>query len=161
CSKTLLQNAKLLNTTPEDLWAKLAQAKCKLYGARSKRVWPGRDEKILTAWNWLMIAAFAQAGPLLDQPRYTPPAHNAPEFILTNRRTPEGRLLRPCGTGVPAKLNGYLEDYANLIDALVTLFEATFAPKWLAEAERLADVMVEQFYDESAAGLYFTGKDHE
>src|SRR5262245_51937477 len=161
CSKTLQQNAKLLNTTPEDLWAKLAQAKCKLYGARAKRVWPGRDEKILTAWNGLMIAAFAQAGPLLDQPRYTAAAEKAAEFILTNLRTPDGRLLRTCGIGVPAKINGYLEDYANLIDALVTLYEATFAPKWLDEAERLAGVMVEQFYDEPAAGFYYTGKDHE
>src|SRR5205814_1379843 len=140
--KTLQQNAKLLKTTPEELWAKLAQAKCKLYGARAKRVWPGRDEKILTAWNGLMIAAFAQAGPLLDQPRYTVAAEKAAEFLLTNLRAPDGRLLRTCGIGVPAKLNGYLEDYANLIDALVTLYEATFASKWLAEAGRLAGVMI-------------------
>jgi uncharacterized protein YyaL (SSP411 family) len=159
--KTLEQNAKLLKTTPEALAAKLSEAKRKLYDVRAERVWPGRDEKILTAWNALMISAFAQAGPLLDEPRYTTAAEKAADFLLTNLRTPDGRLLRTCGIGIPAKLNGYLEDYANLIDALVSVYEATFAPNWLAEAERLAGVMIDQFYDESAAGFYFTGKDHE
>src|SRR5579859_3842048 len=140
CPKTLEQDAKLLRTTPEELTAKLTEAKRKLYDQRSKRIWPGRDEKILTAWNALMISAFAQAGPLLDEPRYTAAAEKAADFLLTNLQAPDGRLLRTCGIGTPAKLNAYLEDYANLIDALVTLYEATFAPRWLTEAERLAVV---------------------
>src|SRR6185369_7259405 len=70
CPKTFEQNAKMLKLEPDELRKKLGEAKCKLYGTRAKRVWPGRDEKILTAWNAIMLAAFAQAGAVFEEPRY-------------------------------------------------------------------------------------------
>jgi uncharacterized protein len=161
CPKTLAQAAKVLKTTSEELSAKLQPARQKLYEVRSKRVWPGRDEKILTGWNALMIAAFAQAGAVLEEPRFVEAAVRAGDFILKNLRTANGRLLRTCGVGQPAKIDAYLEDYAYLGDALITLYEATFEPCWLHEAIRLAEAMIDQFYDHVDAGFYFTSADHK
>src|SRR5690606_6780634 len=100
---------------------KIEAAKAKLYEARSKRVWPGRDEKILTAWNGLMIAAFAEAGTAFEEPRYVEAAAKAADCVLGTMRSDDGRLFRTRGVGRPAKLNGYLEDYAYLINGLVSL----------------------------------------
>ncbi len=144
-----------------DFQAKLKSVKAKLYEARSKRVWPGRDEKILTAWNGLMIAAFAQAGAAFGDARYLKSAANAADFVLGTMRTPEGRLYRTAGVGQAPKLNGYLEDYAFLADALVTLYEATFDPKWLRAAVELCEVMLKHFGDKNAPGFFFTADDHE
>src|SRR5262249_42825737 len=161
CPKTFEQNAKMLKLEPDELRKKLGESKCKLYGVRAKRVWPGRDEKILTAWNAIMFSAFAQAGAVFDEPRYVDAARRAAEFILTKLRTPEGRLFRTADEHGNAKLNGYLEDYSYFIDALVTLYEATFDPRWLDEATELASVMAEQFSDDKSAGFFYTGRDHE
>jgi uncharacterized protein YyaL (SSP411 family) len=139
----------------------LAPLKRELYAARSKRVWPGRDEKILTAWNGLMIAAFAQAGATFEDESYTQTAADAADFILNTMRTPGGRLYRTAGVGQPPKLNGYLEDYAFLADALVTLYEATFDPKALTSAIELAEVMLKHFADPKGPGFFFTADDHE
>ncbi len=76
-------------------------------------------------------------------------------------RTAQSRLLRTTGAGAEPKLNGYLEDYAYLIDALVSLYEATFQPRWIQAAQELAHVMVDQFWDDAEGGFFFTGKDHE
>jgi len=161
CPKTLEQNAAMLKISVQDLEEKLASAKRKLYDVRSRRIWPGRDEKILTAWNAIMLSAFAQAGAVLNEARYLQAAERAAAFVLQNLRTPEGRLLRTCAVDSPGKLNAYLEDYAYLVDALITLYEATFEPRWLTTAQELAAIMIEQFYDEAGAGFFFTSKDHE
>ncbi|MCI0700160.1 MAG: thioredoxin domain-containing protein [Planctomycetia bacterium] len=153
--------AKANGMSVDDFKKKLADVKAKLYEARSKRVWPGRDEKILTAWNGLMIAAFAQAGSVFGEERYLKSAAAAADFILNNMRTPEGRLFRTAGVGQPPKLSGYLEDYAFLADALVTLYEATFNPKWLRAALELAEVMLKHFADKNGPGFFFTADDHE
>ena len=160
-SRDYEMEAKLHHLTEAELRRRLEASKCKLFAARSKRVWPGRDEKILTAWNGLMIAAFAQAAQVFDKPEYTQAAVQAADFLLTRMRTPEGRLLRTTGAGAVPKLNGYLEDYAYVIDALVSLYETTFEPRWLQSAQELAQVMVDQFWDEHEGGFFFTGKDHE
>jgi uncharacterized protein len=139
----------------------LAVSKRKLLEARGQRVWPARDEKILTALNGLMIAAFAQAAQVLARPNYTSAAVRAADFLLTRMRTSDGRLLRTTGAGAEPKLNGYLEDYAYTIDALISLYETTFEPRWLHEAEALARVMIAQFWDEREGGFFFTGNDHE
>jgi len=144
-----------------DLEARLAKGRAVLFAARSKRVWPGLDDKSLTSWNGLMIGAFAVAARILGEPRFAAVASRAADFVLATLRTPEGRLLRTCSPGRPAKLNAYLEDYAYLIDGLVSLYEATFDPRWVLEALALADVMVEQFWDEADGGFFFTGRDHE
>jgi uncharacterized protein YyaL (SSP411 family) len=161
CPKTLEQCAKMLKLPEAELREKLAVAKRKLYDVRAKRVWPGRDEKILTAWNAIMLSAFAQAGAVLEAPRYLEAATRAADFILTRLRTPNGRLHRTCGVDSPAKLNGYLEDYAYLVDALVTLYEATFEPRWLREATKLAELMIEHFHDAKDGGFFTTANDHE
>jgi uncharacterized protein YyaL (SSP411 family) len=161
CPKSRSQAAKLLKTTPEELSANLQTARQKLYEVRSKRIWPGRDEKILTGWNALMIAALAQAGAVLEESQFVQAAVRAADFILKNLQTTNGQLLRTCGIGQPAKINAYLEDYAYLADALITLYEATFEPRWLLEAIRLAEITIGQFYDNMAAGFYFTSADHK
>jgi uncharacterized protein YyaL (SSP411 family) len=159
--KTHAQDARLLRMPEPELRDKLTQAKRKLFEVRSRRVWPGRDDKVLTAWNGLMIGAFAQAAQVLDNPAYAATAAKAADFILTKMRGPDGRLFRTYSTGTQPKLNAYLEDYAYLIDALVSLYEATIAPRWIESALDVAGVMIEQFWDEQAGGFFFTGRDHE
>src|SRR6185437_3350468 len=97
----------------------LDRSRRKLYEVRSRRVWPGRDEKILTSWNALMIGALAQASAVLNRPDLAQDAARAADFLLTRMRTPDGRLLRTWSQGSQPKYNAYLEDYAFLIDALV------------------------------------------
>jgi hypothetical protein len=160
-AKTDVQDAKLLHLDNEELQRRLANAKRKLFDLRRRRVWPGRDEKILTAWNGLMIDAMAQAAQVLDQPKYAEAAAKAADFLLHKMRTKDGRLLRTAGAGGQAKLNGYLEDYSFLVNALVSLYEATFAPHWIEAALDLTQVMIEQFWDTADGGFFYTGRDHE
>jgi len=108
-----------------------------------------------------MLAAFAQAGAVLEEPRYTSAAIRAAEFILKHLQTSEGRLLRTSSAEGDGKLNAYLEDYAYLVDALVTLYESTFEARWLDEATRLALVMIEQFHDPESGAYFSTSRDHE
>jgi uncharacterized protein YyaL (SSP411 family) len=160
-NKTIAQNAALLKITEAELRQILDEGKRKLLEVRNRRIWPGRDEKILTSWNGLMMNAFALASQAFDEPRYAEAAERAADFVLTRMRAADGRLLRTTGAGAPAKLNGYLEDYSFLIDALVSLYEATFAPRWLEAATQLADLMIGQFWDADGAGFFYTGRDHE
>jgi uncharacterized protein YyaL (SSP411 family) len=160
-SKTYEQCARLLKIDEPELRRALDEAKRRLFEVRSRRVWPGRDEKVLTAWNGLMIAAFAQAAQVLDNPAYAKAATRAADFILRTMRMPDGRLYRTWSAGSAPKLNGYLEDYAYFLDALVSVYETTFEPRWVESALDLARVMVEQFWDEAEGGFYYTGRDHE
>ena len=114
---------------------------------------------MLTAWNGLMIRAFAEAAATLDRADYRATAERAAIFALTTLQR-DGRLLRTYKDG-QSKLNGYLEDYAFLADGLLALYEATFDPRWLAEAHALAETMVAQFWDDANGGFFDTGKDHE
>jgi uncharacterized protein YyaL (SSP411 family) len=107
-----------------------------------------------------MIPALAQAGTAICAQKYTDAAAKAADFVLTHLRGPAGRLFRTAGVGQPAKLAGYLEDYAYLADALVTLYEATFDARWLRASIELADVMLKHFADERG-GFYYTADDHE
>lgn len=159
--KTLAQSAKILGQREADLRALLDRGRHKLYEVRSRRVWPGRDEKVLTAWNGLMIAALAQAARVLDRPDYAATAARAADFLLTRMRGSDGRLLRTWSQGSEPKYNAYLEDYSFLADGLVSLYEATFDVRWIKAALELADVMIDQFWDVSEGGFFFTGKDHE
>jgi uncharacterized protein YyaL (SSP411 family) len=143
----------------ERLETAVARAKRELFAARAQRVWPGRDEKVLTSWNGLMMRSFAEAARLLDVEEYRRVAVGNAVFVLSNLRR-EGRLLRTYKDG-QAKLNGYLEDYAFYSAALLSLYEATFELEWFSEARALADTMLEQFWDESIGGFYNTPRDHE
>jgi uncharacterized protein YyaL (SSP411 family) len=132
----------------------------RLYEARAKRVWPGLDDKRLSSWNALMIAALAEAGAVLERADYLDAARSCAEFVLRDLRDAEGRLLRTWKDG-QAKLNAYLEDHAFLLEALLTLYEASFEPRWFAEARALADTLVERFADEENGGFFETSADHE
>jgi uncharacterized protein YyaL (SSP411 family) len=160
-SRGLDAEAKMLAMPADELKARLQSCKEKLLAARSKRIWPGRDEKILTSWNALMIHSFAKAAQVLEKPEYTQAASRAADFLLTKMRRDDGRLFRTTFAGMAPKLNAYLEDYAYLIDALVTLYETTFEPRWITSAISLAKVMIEQFWDDGEGGFFYTGKDHE
>jgi uncharacterized protein YyaL (SSP411 family) len=160
-AKTDDQDARLLRIQLPELRKMLADAKRKLFEVRSRRIRPGRDEKILTAWNGLMVDAFALAAQVFDKPEYAAAACRAADFVLTRMRTPDGRLLRTTFAGAEAKLNGYLEDYSFMINALVTLYEATFEPRWIEAALDLSKVMVDQFWDPAKGGFFYTGRDHE
>jgi uncharacterized protein len=155
------QEAKMLGVPLEELQRRLRESREKLFVVRSRRVWPGRDDKILASWNGLMIGALAQAAQALAEPKYAAAASKAADFVLNKMRTPDGRLLHTAFAGSEAKLNGYLEDYAYLLDGLVSLYEATFETRWLESALDIARVMIEQCWDEADGGFFFTGKDHE
>jgi len=142
-----------------ELRESLQEGKRKLFELRENRIKPDRDEKVLTAWNGLMMASFAEAGVILDRPDYSDAARRNAQFVLTNLRK-DGALLRTWKDGV-AKFNGYIEDYAFLIEGLVTLYEATGEFRWLEEALALTDRMIEEFWDSESGGFFFTGKSHE
>jgi uncharacterized protein YyaL (SSP411 family) len=160
-SKTYTQQARLRNISEAELRQRLGEAKQKLFAVRRQRVGPGRDEKVLTAWNGLMIDALAQAAQALANPPYAEAAARAAEFILRKMRGADGRLLRTASAGSQPKLNAYLEDYAFFLNGLVSLYEATFAPRWIETALDLTEVMIDQFWDATEAGFYYTGRAHE
>ncbi|MCI0440028.1 MAG: thioredoxin domain-containing protein, partial [Chloroflexi bacterium] len=137
----------------------LSRAKAKLLEAREQRVHPPRDDKILTSWNALMMRAFAEASAILNRPDYAEVAERNADFILKSLR--DGRRLLRTHKDGRAKLNGYLEDYAFLIDALLALHEVTFGERWLKEAIALGEDMVELFWDGASQQFYDTGIDHE
>ncbi|MGQ0549756.1 MAG: thioredoxin domain-containing protein [Armatimonadota bacterium] len=143
----------------EEVESRLAAARRALFERRVRRVRPGLDDKVLAAWNGLALAAFADAARILERPDYRDAAERNAAFLRREMRTPQGRLLRAWRAGT-AKLNAYLEDYANVIDGLLALYEATFDAGWFVEARRLADVMSEHFRD-PAGGFFDTSDDHE
>jgi uncharacterized protein YyaL (SSP411 family) len=145
----------------------LSEARRKLFEAREKRVHPGRDEKVLTSWNGLMLASFAEAARILNRDDYREVAERNAGFLLRELRQENGRLLRTWkrrpehaeGAG-KAKLNGYLEDYAYLIEGLLELYQTTFEPRWFAAAQELAETMITH-YQSPDGGFYDTSDDHE
>ncbi|MGN6202540.1 MAG: thioredoxin domain-containing protein [Solirubrobacterales bacterium] len=137
-----------------------AEARQALYEARSQRVWPGLDDKRLTSWNALAIEALADAGAVLGRNDYLDAARACASFLLEQLRDESGNLLRTYKDG-RAHLNAYLEDHAFLLEALLTLYEATFEERWFSEARALADTMIERFGDPERGGFYSTSADHE
>ncbi len=138
---------------------KFADARARLFAEREKRIKPGRDEKVLTAWNGLMLAAFADAAAVLDSGEYLDVAKRNAEFVRTELQN-DGCLLRTWKDG-SAKLNGYVEDYANVADGLIVLYQVSGDVEYLIEARRLADVMITEFWDDENGGFFFTSNDHE
>ncbi|MEZ6047694.1 MAG: thioredoxin domain-containing protein [Planctomycetaceae bacterium] len=152
--------ARDFNLSREELEAQMQAAREKLFNEREKRIHPGRDEKILASWNGLMIATFAQAGMAFDDERYLKAAVSGADFIWNNMRTEQGRLLHSWKEG-DARLNGYLDDYTNVIDAYLDVYQATGNSIYLERADELTTIMVEHFLDEEAGGFYYTSNDHE
>jgi uncharacterized protein YyaL (SSP411 family) len=138
----------------------LAEMREALLVARSSRVRPGLDDKRLTSWNALAIAALAEAGAVLGREDYQAAAGDCAEFLLSLVRDGEGRLLRSFKDG-EARLNAYLEDHAFLLEALLTLYEASFEPRWFEAAQALAETTIERFGDPERGGFFSTSSDHE
>jgi hypothetical protein len=151
--------ARLQKMDPAEWKNRLAGMKAKMFEARSKRVKPGLDDKILTGWNGLIIASLAKGAQVLDEPRYAEAASKAADFVLKNLRR-DGKLLRSYCKG-QARLTGYLSDYAFLTEGLLNLYEATFDERWVSEAVSLTDNMIERYSDEPGGGFFFTASDAE
>ena len=150
---------KIEKISEDELKAKFDAARPKLYAAREKRIHPGRDEKILTDWNGLALRAFADAAAYLGRNDYRQIAVSNAEFIF--RTLWDGtRLLHSFKDG-RARFNAYLDDYANVADGLLSLYQLTFEEGWLKRAESLADLIIDTFWDSDNGGFYFTDIGHE
>lgn len=151
--------AKTLGKDPVDLAARLENARLALFTARSTRVRPGTDDKVLAAWNGLAIGAFARAAQVFGEERYVVAAREGAAFVLDSMIV-EGRLRRSWRDG-RAEGPAFLEDHAFVADALLTLFETDADPRWLAAARDLLATAVKRFGDDTDGGFHFTSDDHE
>ncbi len=151
---------KELNLTIDELYETIHRVRPLLYRARQERVPPGLDDKIITAWNGMMISAMAEAGRVLGINRYIDGAMKAADFLLMLHRTSGGTLLRTSRQG-RAHLDGVLEDYAYLAEGLIDLYEASGQERYLTAALQFGERMVDSFRDEDQGGFYTTAKTHE
>jgi uncharacterized protein YyaL (SSP411 family) len=158
--RPLSEVAAEVGLTEADLSTQLAMDRAELLQAREQRVRPGKDDKVLVSWNALMIEALARAAGVLREPRYLQAAEKASLFLHQQLRDEQGRLLH-CWRQGKAKLPAYLDDYAYLANAWVTMFETTGEAAWLERACELADQMLRHFADHEAGGFFFTADDHE
>jgi hypothetical protein len=143
-----------------ELARRLAGCRETLVEVRRNRIAPGRDEKILTSWNGLMIAAMAQAAQVLGEETYQHASRRAADFVLEQMQSEGGRLLHAYKNG-RARFNAYLDDYACLIDGLVDAFQATCETRFLDRALELAEQMIAHFRDRDSGGFFYTSDDHE
>jgi uncharacterized protein len=154
-ARTFEQMAKLYGGTPRQARERIETAKQKLFEARSRRVRPHLDDKILASWNGQMIGAFARAARTFDEPRHLAAAVRAAEFILANLYDPRTKTLLRRWRDGEAKVDGFLDDYAFLAAGLLELYEASFDPQWLDRATQLTDAMIARFHDEAGGGFWF------
>jgi uncharacterized protein YyaL (SSP411 family) len=145
---------------PGELEKTLERSREKLFHVREKRIHPLKDDKVLTSWNGLMIAALAKGYQALGDPLFSDAACRAADFILGQMRTPQERLYRRWREGEVA-ISGFLEDYAFLVWGLIELYEATFRVRYLEEAIHLNQLMIELFGDKERGGFFFSGKDNQ
>jgi uncharacterized protein YyaL (SSP411 family) len=159
--RTPLECALTLGVPEAELLAAVERGRQKLFEARSKRVRPGRDEKVLAAWNGMLLRALAEAGQAFGRAEFLDAARASARFLLETMRAPDGAMRRTWKPGHSARLNGYLEDQANVADGLVALYEATFEERWLDAAVGLAEVILDRFADSEHGGFFDTSSDHE
>jgi uncharacterized protein YyaL (SSP411 family) len=152
--------AARLGVDRETLDARIGEARQALYARRAERVPPGLDDKVLASWNGLVCRAFAEAGAALGRPDYVAIAEANVRFVLSAMRREDGRLLRTWKAGA-AKIPAFLEDYANTVDALLAVYGATLDGWYAEEARKLADAMIDLFWDDGAGGFFDTGRDAE
>ncbi len=157
--QTSEEAARVLKVPEERLADVLERGRQTLFETREKRIKPGRDEKVLTAWNGLMIESFAEAAAALGREDYRLAAERAASFLLSTLRR-SGLLLHVYKDG-QARHVGFLDDYSYVLSALITLFETTGEARWLTESKALADKMVEEFWDEDEGGFFYTGRSGE
>ncbi len=154
-----IETAEVFKISVEKLREVLANGRDKLFAEREKRIKPFRDEKVLTAWNGLLLATFSEASAILQSDEYLTIAKRNADFILDNLQS-DGYLLRSWKAG-RAKLNAYLEDYANFADGLTELFQVSGQVKYLQAAKSLTDLLMTEFWDEENGGFFFTASNHE
>ncbi len=157
--RPLAEVARELNVAVESVGTAVARGRRVLFEAREKRVKPARDEKAVTSWNGMMLRAFATAASVLGREDLLEVARRNATFLLSELRV-GGRLLHTW-TGGNAKGDAFLDDYANVIDGLLALHEASLEPKWLEEALKLTAVMLDEFWDKEVGAFYDTGLKHE
>ena len=143
---------------PDALPEPLRASRDRLREARAGRIPPGKDDKVITAWNGLAVGALAVAGSALREPRYTVAAQAAARFCLDTLRRPDGTLLRRWAQG-EAGIDGYLDDYAYLADGLLDLHDATGEPEWHEAARALADTLLARFWDSEDGGFFYAASD--
>ncbi|MGQ0811942.1 MAG: aldo/keto reductase [Nitrospiraceae bacterium] len=160
CPRSLDEVAKELRITPDELQETLVRVKPLLYEARRTRIPPGLDDKILTAWNGLMMSALAEAGRVFGERRYCLAAERAADFLLRAVVREDGGLFRTYREG-NAHLPAYLEDYASLAEGLVDVYEAGGEERYLKDAVQLAQRLIADFSDEEQGGFFTTAKTHE
>lgn len=158
--KSLSNIATELKTTEHTLFKRLETIRMKLFETREKRIHPHKDDKILTDWNGLMIAALAKAGQAFDEHSYINAARQAMEFIIKNMQSPDGKLLHRYRDG-EAAIPAFIDDYVFLIWGLLELYEATFDVSYLSYALELNNDAIRYFWDDKTGGFYFTAKDSE
>ncbi|MBI4963384.1 MAG: thioredoxin domain-containing protein [Desulfomonile tiedjei] len=152
--------ASRLGMSSEGLESRLEKVRQKLFEVRKKRVHPHKDDKILTDWNGLMIAALAKGAQALNRPEYSDAAKKAADFVLSTMRDANGRLLHRYREG-EAALPSHVDDYAFFIWGLLELYEATFDVRYLRTALDLNTDFMEHFWDRSIGGFFFTAEDAE
>ncbi len=157
--RTPAEVAEDLGAALVDVEVGVRRARQALFAARDRRVRPGLDDKVLAAWNGLMLAAFAEAARVFGRDDYLAIAKRNAQFLLSQMRRPDGRMLRTW-KGDRAKLNGYLEDYAAVAGGMLQLYETTFDPRWLQAGRELVDSILEHFAD-PPGGFFDTSDDHE
>jgi uncharacterized protein YyaL (SSP411 family) len=157
--RTAADVADRLGTTEAALTESVARIKRRLLERREERERPGRDEKVITGWNGLMLRAFADGSRILERGDFRTIAVRNAEFVL-ERLQRDGRLLRSWKDG-DARIGGFLEDYAFFIDGLLALYRATLDSRWLDEVIQLTDLMVAEFGDPDGPGFYDTSSSHE
>lgn len=148
-----------LKLSDKEFWERLDPLRQKVFDARSKRVRPGRDDKMLCSWTSLMVSAFVDGYRVTAEKKYLEAAVKASNFIL-DKLLKDGRLLRTYGRGI-AKLNAYLDDYAYLIQALLDLSAVDANARWFTSALQLHEVVLKHFWSADDGGFYYTSDDHE
>jgi len=141
--------------TLEQLDKKISAAKVKLMKARDKRIRPGLDDKVLTSWNGLMLKGYVDAYRVFDDPEFLSIAIKNANFLLSTAKQKDGSLYRNYKDG-ESGINGFLDDYAILANAFIALYQATFDPLWLAEAQSLVDYTLANFYDDKTKMFFYT-----
>lgn len=152
--------ARELNLTADELMETASRVKPLLYEARRRRVPPGLDDKVITAWNGMLLSAMAEAARVFGDERYLTSAKRTADFLLRTHAKPDGRLLRT-SRGDRAHLDAYLEDYAYLAEGLIDLYEAGADESYLHAAARLGELLITDFMDQEQGGFFTTAAHHE
>jgi uncharacterized protein len=157
---TIAETAKHFRKTEEEIGKLLAQSRQKLFSIRVKRPRPHLDDKIISAWNGLMISAYARAAQVLDEPRYLEIATHAAKFLRTNLYSEKSKLLYRNYRGSRSDIEGFADDYAFVIQGLLDLYQASFDIEWLKLAAQLQETQDRLFFDDKSGGYFSTsGKD--